>query len=115
LNIYGNNSNKREIDNLVISLNLLNTVFNKLQNKLNTKVGTNGYNLSNGQIQIVLILRAFLQNKKILIFDEPTNALDQKTKEIILDTIKKISKNKTTIIVTHDPDVTLISDKIYSI
>ena len=61
------------------------------------------------------ILRAYLQNKPIFILDEPTTALDPKTKKIILKLIKEISVDKTTIIVTHDAETKEISDKIFEL
>jgi ABC-type multidrug transport system fused ATPase/permease subunit len=110
---YGNqntpNITNDKINSFIRNLNLQNTVFKKLPDGLQTKVGVNGSYLSNGQQQIALILRAFLQNKKIIILDEPTTALDSNTKKIILDLIKKLSHNKTIIIVTHDIDVKNIS------
>jgi len=101
-----------QIDQVVSQLNLRNTVFRNLPYGLKTSVGVQGSNLSNGQRQIVLILRAYLQNKKIFILDEPTTALDPNTKQIVLQLIKQVSRNKTTVIVTHDSDTKNISDQI---
>ena len=101
-----------QIDQVVSQLNLRNTVFRNLPYGMKTSVGVQGSNLSNGQRQIVLILRAYLQNKKIFILDEPTTALDPNTKQLVLQLIKQVSKNKTTVIVTHDSDTKNISDQI---
>lgn len=106
---YGTDATNNDVDNIVSELEI--TIFKNL----NADAGINGSNLSNGQKQVVMLLRAFLKKKKILILDEPTSSLDKVTKNIVIDTIKKISKNKTTIIVTHDNDVKNISDVVYHI
>tara|TARA_Y100000813_G_scaffold187356_1_gene160693 strand:- start:446 stop:766 length:321 start_codon:yes stop_codon:yes gene_type:complete len=103
------------MDTTVSKLNLQSTVFKNLPNGLNSNVGVQGSNLSGGQRQITLILRAYLQHKLIFILDEPTTALDPKTKKVILKLIKDISKDKTTIVVTHDLETKNISDNIFEL
>ena len=61
--------------------------------------------LSGGQMQRVAIARALVNNPKILLADEPTGALDSKTSEQIMKLIKKISKNRLVIMVTHNADI----------
>ena len=112
---YGNNKSNQEILELVNKLDLFNTIFKNLPDKLETKSGTASSNLSGGQRQIILILRSYLDNKKIFVLDEPTTGLDKNTKKLVLNIIKKISRNKTIIIVTHDNDIKKISDKIYNL
>lgn len=60
--------------------------------------------LSGGQLQKVLIARALISNPKILILDEPTASLDSKTKKDIYDILKKLKKEKTILMVTHDTE-----------
>jgi len=67
----------------------------------NTYVGERGTTLSGGQKQRISIARAIIKNPKILIFDDCLSAVDTETEEIILTNLHKISKNKTTIIVSH--------------
>ena len=113
---YGNEKISHQVmDSTVSKLNLQSTVFKNLPNGLNSNVGVQGSNLSGGQRQITLILRAYLQQKPIFILDEPTTALDPKTKKVILKLIKDISKDKTTIIVTHDLETKNISDNIFEL
>ena len=61
--------------------------------------------LSGGQMQRVAIARALVNDPEILLADEPTGALDSETSIQIMDLLKKISKNKLVIMVTHNPDL----------
>lgn len=67
----------------------------------NTYVGERGVTLSGGQKQRISIARAIIKEPKILIFDDCLSAVDTETEEIILNNLYNISKNKTTIIVSH--------------
>ena len=66
-----------------------------------TVLGERGITLSGGQKQRVSIARAFIKSPKILLLDDCLSAVDTETEEQILNSIKKISKNSTTIIVSH--------------
>jgi putative ABC transport system permease protein len=69
--------------------------------------------LSGGQMQRVAIARALVNNPKILLADEPTGALDTQTSAQILDLIKKISKGRLVIMVTHNAELAnMHSDRI---
>jgi len=61
--------------------------------------------LSGGQMQRVAIARALINNPDILLADEPTGALDSETSLQIMNLLKKISKDKLVIMVTHNPDL----------
>lgn len=61
--------------------------------------------LSGGQMQRVAIARALVNNPDIILADEPTGALDTKTSIQVMEILKKISKNKLIIMVTHNPDL----------
>ena len=58
--------------------------------------------LSGGQKQRVAIARALVKNPEIIMADEPTGALDSKTGAQVFDTLKKLSKEKLVIVVSHD-------------
>ena len=58
--------------------------------------------LSGGQKQRVAIARALIKDPEIIIADEPTGALDSATGAQVFDTLKKLSKDKLVIIVSHD-------------
>ena len=61
--------------------------------------------LSGGQMQRVAIARALVNDPDILLADEPTGALDSKTSVQIMEILKKISKDKLIIMVTHNPEL----------
>ena len=61
--------------------------------------------LSGGQMQRVAIARALVNNPDILLCDEPTGALDTKTSEEVMSILKKISKDKLVVMVTHNEEL----------
>ena len=61
--------------------------------------------LSGGQMQRVAIARALVNNPDIILADEPTGALDTKTSVQVMEILKKISKDKLIIMVTHNPEL----------
>ncbi len=61
--------------------------------------------MSGGQMQRVAIARALVNDPDILLADEPTGALDTKTSVQIMDILRKISKKKLIIMVTHNPSL----------
>ena len=78
----------------------------------NTFIGERGVTLSGGQKQRISIARAIIKEPKILIFDDCLSAVDTETEEIILNNLYNISKNKTTIIVSHRISSIKNADKI---
>lgn len=64
----------------------------------------NNNNISVGQKQRIAIARAILKDTPIILFDEVTSALDKESKKNIEETINKISKNKTVIVIAHTLD-----------
>ncbi len=70
-------------------------------NQYETILGERGITLSGGQKQRVSIARAIIKDPKILLFDDCLSAVDTETEEQILNNLLEISKDKTTIIVSH--------------
>ena len=85
----------------------------KLPQGYDTQVGERGVRLSGGQRQRLGIARAFLKHAPILLLDEPTSALDLETEAEIMDTLKSLMENQTTLIVTHRLNTIHHVDKIY--
>jgi ATP-binding cassette subfamily B protein len=77
-----------------------------------TVLGERGITLSGGQKQRVSIARAIIHNPKILLFDDCLSAVDTETEEEILHNLFKISRDKTTIIVSHRISSIKNADKI---
>lgn len=70
-------------------------------NGYDTVLGERGITLSGGQKQRISIARAIIKDPKILLFDDCLSAVDTETEEQILQNLNRISKDKTTIIVSH--------------
>ena len=77
-----------------------------------TILGERGVTLSGGQKQRVSIARAIIKNPSILIFDDCLSAVDTETEEKILSNLDRVSKNKTTFIISHRVSSAKNADKI---
>ncbi|WP_299531342.1 ABC transporter ATP-binding protein [Ulvibacterium sp.] len=78
-----------------------------------TVLGERGITLSGGQKQRVSIARALLKDPKIYLFDDCLSAVDTETEEEILNNLKKVSNDKTTIIVSHRVSSAKNADKVF--
>lgn len=100
--VYGTDKTKEDVTALMQKYNIQN-IFGK--HTLDSNVGKGGSNLSGGQRQIVILLRAILKNSSIILLDEPTTALDEDIRDFIIDLIFEVFKDKTIIMITHDPEL----------
>lgn len=73
----------------------------ELPNGYDTDIGQRGIKLSGGQKQRLSIARVFLKNPPILIFDEATSALDNESENIVKESLEKLAKDRTTIVIAH--------------
>ena len=77
-----------------------------------TMLGERGITLSGGQKQRVSIARAIAKGPKILILDDCLSAVDTKTENVILNALKKIMENRTSIIISHRVSSAKLADQI---
>ena len=78
----------------------------------NTKIGSEGTGLSQGQKQRILIARAVYKNPQYLFFDEATNSLDANNEKIIMDNLNRFFKGRTVVIVAHRLSTVKNADQI---
>jgi len=89
--------------------------FSNLKDGLKSLAGKNGMNLSGGQRQLVWFLKIYFKNPKIIIMDEPTASLDKETKDLFMNIMGTILKNKTIIMVTHDDYIMKFAQRVIRI
>ncbi|MCA1941812.1 MAG: ABC transporter ATP-binding protein/permease [Caenispirillum bisanense] len=77
-----------------------------------TRVGERGLKLSGGEKQRVAIARTILKNPAILILDEATSALDTHTERAIQDSLDRVSRNRTTLVIAHRLSTVIDADEI---
>jgi ATP-binding cassette subfamily B protein len=75
-------------------------------------VGERGLKLSGGEKQRVAIARTLLKDPPILVLDEATSALDSRTEQAIQDTLDRVSRNRTTIVIAHRLSTVVGADQI---
>lgn len=81
-------------------------------NQFETRIGERGITLSGGQKQRVSIARAIVREPKILMLDDVLSAVDTKTENTILNSLKKIMVGRTTIIISHRVSSAKLANKI---
>jgi ATP-binding cassette, subfamily B, bacterial len=67
-----------------------------------TDLGSRGFRLSGGQQQRIAIARALVADAPVLVLDEPSTGLDQHTKAALLPALRRLMRERTTIVISHD-------------
>ncbi|MBO6827822.1 MAG: ATP-binding cassette domain-containing protein, partial [Sneathiella sp.] len=83
-----------------------------LPDGFDTMVGERGLKLSGGEKQRVAIARTILKKPRILLFDEATSALDTRTERDIQESLKEVSKGRTTLVIAHRLSTVVDADEI---
>lgn len=84
----------------------------KLPEKWNTVIGENGSELSGGERQRISIARAFLKDAPIILLDEATASLDVDNETLVQESLSRLIKNKSVLIIAHRMRTVASADKI---
>lgn len=99
------------VENVINKLNFKSFI-ETLENGYNTIAGQRGINLSNGQKQKLSIIRAFIKNSPIFLFDEITASIDKITEKQLMNIILNQCNEKTIFMIIHNIDYLKYFDKI---
>lgn len=90
----------------------IHTFIESLPEGYDTRVGERGLKLSGGEKQRIAIARVILKNPRILIFDEATSALDSNSEQAILQELRAIAADHTTLVIAHRLSTIVDADQI---
>ena len=105
------NINQKKIQEASKNADLVENI-SRFPNGFQTRVGERGISLSGGQKQRVSIARAIIRDPKLLILDDALSAVDTKTENTILNCMKRIMQNRTSIIISHRLSSAKLANKI---
>jgi len=109
-----NNIDEKKLDNSIERASL-NKMIKEMPHGVNSRLGENGVLLSGGQRQRISLARSFYHDRELLIFDESTSALDEKTELEVFNELKKLKGIKTIIIISHRKNVLKDCDYIFDL
>ena len=110
---FQDNVSDEEVINVARAMGLHDDL-SDLPSGYGTAIGENGHILSVGQRQKIAIARALAANPKVIILDEPTSNLDQRSEHLLIRTLKEQAKRNSSaiVIVTHSPAILAHVDNI---
>ena len=91
----------------------LDELIEQLPQGVDTIVGERGVRLSGGQRQRIALARAFYHGRNVLVMDEATSALDNETEQEIVDEIRRLKGQMTTVVIAHRLSTIRYCDRIY--
>ena len=97
-----------------IKLSQLDKFVKEQKDGLKTIIGENGAKISGGQIQRIGIARSLYRDNQVLILDESTNALDEKTEKEFFKSLMSLKGSKTIIVISHNKENLKNCDKVYN-
>ncbi len=75
-------------------------------------VGERGLKLSGGEKQRVAIARVILKNPRVLVFDEATSSLDSQSEQAIIEALREVAEDHTTLVIAHRLSTVIDADQI---
>ncbi|MEM6445402.1 MAG: ABC transporter ATP-binding protein [Cyanobacteria bacterium P01_D01_bin.123] len=84
----------------------------RLPDGYDTVLGEGGATLSGGQRQRIAIARAAIRRSPIVILDEPTTGLDNASKHVVSEALARLTRGRTTFLITHDLTASIAADRI---
>jgi ATP-binding cassette, subfamily C, bacterial CydD len=93
----------------------LGEVLTRLPDGLQTPVGEHGWGLSGGEAHRVALARTFLKRAPLLLFDEPTAHLDATSEAGIIEVIRTLARNATTVVASHSPALLAACDRVVTL
>lgn len=109
---YGRPEATREEIEAAADMACIRRFIESLPQGYQTLVGERGLKLSGGEKQRIAIARAILKQPRILVFDEATSSLDTQTEQAILETMREVAENHTTLVIAHRLSTVVDADQI---
>jgi ATP-binding cassette, subfamily B, bacterial PglK len=112
--LLGESIDSKKLD-LALNISGLFERLQWLENGINVKLGSDHYELSGGERQMLGIARILYRNSKVIFVDEPTSGLDSEAAMSLMKKLKKVFSNSVLIVITHDEKVVDLADKVVKI